>query len=646
VGKTSDEPFRLSLDPAWTYLFDEAADGMALVDAETGVILACNRALSTLTGSDRASIIGQNESWLRASVLPPIDGEPQPDLSGGVEWRLQEARLLTAAGTTVPVEIGVRTIDGDRRRVVHWIVRNICERWRAREALRLSEEKFAKAFHASPDAVNLNRMSDGRYVDVNPGFTRLTGYTREEVVGRTSAEIDIWADPADREKLVEGLARAGHVDNLEAPFRLKGGTIRTGLMSACVLSLGGEPHILSITRDIHDRKLAERALQESHEQLSQAQKMEAVGRLAGGVAHDFNNLLTVILGHAGLLADAVDPGSALLKDVSAIQEAADRAAALTRQLLAFSRKSIVLPRVMRLGDVVRGMEGMLRRLLGEDIDLRIADSATASVAVDSSQFESVVMNLAVNARDAMPDGGRLSVATSDAVVGEGSGAEWSALPAGHYVALAVTDTGCGMDAETRRRLFEPFFTTKPTGKGTGLGLSTVHGIVSQSHGAIAVASQPGEGSRFTILLPAVLAESAAAAEEVPPERSSGGPETILLAEDDPGVRRFAASVLRQRGYAVLETADGHEALARLESAGTRVDLLVADVVMPQLGGMALAERVAALRPGTRVLLISGHTGDSAERATAASGARPFLAKPFTASTLADKVRQILDEPGR
>jgi PAS domain S-box-containing protein len=396
-----------------------------------------------------------------------------------------------------------------------------------------------------------------------------------------------------------------------------------------------------IALDITDHQEAEREKDALREQLLQAQKMEAVGRLAGGVAHDFNNLLTVILGHVNLLEDSCAQGGEQAGDLGAVRQAAERAASLTGRLLAFSRKTIVAPRDLRVGDVLRGLEGMLRRLLGEDVELRVDDAASRVVRIDPGQLEQVVANLVVNARDAMPEGGRITIATADAWLTTQDHAGAVTVPVA-AVSITVKDEGRGMEPDVLERVFDPFFTTKEAGKGTGLGLSTVHGIVTQAGGQISATSEVGVGSVFSILLPSVDAP-AEGPRTVRRDEGASGTETILLAEDDPGVRSLIASILSRRGYRVIEAVDGREALARCESGPEAIDLLVTDVVMPGLGGAQLAERVAELRPGIKVLLLSGYTEDSAARRDAASGAKPFLQKPFTAETLAAKVRQVLDE---
>jgi signal transduction histidine kinase/DNA-binding response OmpR family regulator len=381
------------------------------------------------------------------------------------------------------------------------------------------------------------------------------------------------------------------------------------------------------------------ALQRAEGQLRQAQKMEAVGRLAGGIAHDFNNLLTVIGGHAQILVDDLPAGSDERREAEAIAAAADRAAGLTAGLLAFSRKQVVHPRVLDLTEVIRSMSELLRRILGENVAVTVQTApGLGRVRADASQIEQVIMNLAVNALDAMPDGGRLTLALANAEI-EASAPE--TLPPGGYVVLAVSDTGVGMDAATRARVFEPFFTTKPVGKGTGLGLSTVYGIVTHSGGDIWVESEPGKGTTFRIYLPRTEAASESAARVSAPALPRGT-ETLLLVEDEDAVRRLAASVLGKLGYTVLEAPDADEALELFAAHEGPLDLLVTDVVMPGWSGPRLADRLRALRSGLRVLYVSGYSDEGLDDETASTPNTGFLAKPYTGPVLARIVRELLD----
>ncbi|MGH7226239.1 MAG: response regulator, partial [Gemmataceae bacterium] len=389
-------------------------------------------------------------------------------------------------------------------------------------------------------------------------------------------------------------------------------------------------------------------LQRSEEQIRQMQKMEAIGRLAGGVAHDFNNLLTIITGYGDLLLNGIlDPQHPAREAVTQIARAADRAAALTRQLLAFSRQQVLAPRVLCLNDIIAEMSKMLRRLIGENIQLAtsFADNLDPVLA-DPSQMEQILLNLAVNSRDAMPSGGRLTIETANVVLDETFAQSHPEVQPGRFAMLAVTDTGCGMDAATQARIFEPFFTTKEVGKGTGLGLATVYGIVKQSGGSIYVYSEVGLGTSFKIYLPrAGKTGSSAAGTSLRPQTlpaRRGGNETLLVVEDDESVRALTRTVLRNNDYKVIEASGPDEALRQVEKTSGSIHLLVTDVIMPSMSGPTLAERLTAMRPDMKVLFVSGYTDDAIVRHGLVQEGIAFLQKPFTPDALAGKVREILD----
>ena len=377
--------------------------------------------------------------------------------------------------------------------------------------------------------------------------------------------------------------------------------------------------------------------------MRQTQKMEAVGRLAGGIAHDFNNLLTAILGSVDFLRRALGPEHPEHAETEEIQKAAVRAADLTRQLLAFSRQQVLAPKVLELDALVTNLEKMLRRLIGEDVELRFAPKAArAAVRADPGQLEQVIVNLVVNARDAMPRGGKLTIETATVDLDATYAWEHGTVEPGRYVMLAVTDTGVGIDRAARARLFEPFFTTKEFGKGTGLGLATVYGIVKQSGGYIWVYSEPGQGATFKVYLPRVEPGGEPLAARPSPARALGGTETILLAEDEAAVRNLARRVLEKHGYKLLLAATGRDGVQLATQHAGPIDLLVTDVVMPEMGGRELAQRLAALQPGLKVLYLSGYTDDMIVRHGVLEAGVAFLQKPFTPDTLLRKIREVLD----
>jgi PAS domain S-box-containing protein len=628
------------------------------------------------------------------------------------------------------------------------ITRDITERKGLQTALQQSEAKFSTAFRTSPDAVTITRVSDGTFVDASEGFTAIFGYTHDEVAGKTTTGLGLWADPAARGRMTAALMADGFVRNLDMTFRDKDGRLVRGLTSATLIEIDGETCLLAMTRDITDRLLAEerfRTLFESandaiyirdeegrflevnrtacehlgysreellgmtvaeidtpefaatlparsrsilehgsgffetahvrrdgtsipveinatvidgadrkviltiardiserrraeaerdvlEEQLRQAAKEEDIGRLAGGIAHDFNNLLTAIRGSASLALAELPAGPGPREDLEQIEQATDRAASLTKQLLAFARRTVLEPRVVDLGEIVLSVKPMLERLIGEDIKLITeTGGGGAWVLVDPGKIEQVIVNLVVNARDAMPNGGTLTIAI---LVSPGP----TAGPA--VRTFSVADTGIGMSAETLSHLFEPFFTTKGPGAGTGLGLATVQGIVRQSGGTISATSELGKGSAFTIFLPAVVPSP----DQVGPPQSDTAPPgtgsgTILLVEDDPGVRRFARRVLKQAGYQVLEAHSGTDAirLAKTEA----VQLLLTDVVMPEMSGPEVASALTLLNPGIRVLFMSGHTDKGIVRHGVLEPDVRLLAKPFAADGLLRAVHDAL-----
>lgn len=463
----------------------------------------------------------------------------------------------------------------------------------------------------------------------NLGAELITGYRADEIVGRHFSRF------CTPEQSISAVVAPAFCSG-RADGRRKDGSVFPLRLDVSEFSCDGRRMLTGIFEDLTDRKKLE-------EQLRQAQKMEAIGRLAGGVAHDFNNLLTVILGYSELLltlSPATDPNRSIIAD---IHHAGERAATLTRQLLAFSRKQVLAPQLLDLNEVIGNTEKMLRRLIGEDIALTtVLAPRLRQVRIDPGQMEQVILNLAVNARDAMPRGGRLTVETRNIKIGSEGLPRHPDRKPGNYVRLAITDTGSGMTPEVQARLFEPFFTTKEPGHGTGLGLATVFGIVKQSEGHISVYSEVGVGTAFEILFPAVA--DAARSE---PSRSGLAPvrfghETVLLVEDEEPVRKIARLALESHGYHVIEAHLGAEALNAVAEHPTPIQLLVTDVVMPEMSGRELAERLRKRHPGLKVLFVSGYTDDAVIRHGILDARDPFLQKPFSPLTLARKVRDVLD----
>jgi signal transduction histidine kinase/ActR/RegA family two-component response regulator len=452
---------------------------------------------------------------------------------------------------------------------------------------------------------------------------------------RLNVRSEVFVHPQELDQLAEDYRRTGSLKGVEVQWKRKDGRVIIVRLSGSAASSSDEPEevLELIAEDITDRRQLE-------EQLRQAQKMDAVGRLAGGVAHDFNNLLMVINGYTEVLLEQLAAGSAMYHKVQSIQQAADRAATLTRQLLAFSRKQLLELKVVDVNTVVGDMERLLRPLIGENIELITRLSTeTGHTRADAGQLEQVIMNLVVNAKDAMPEGGKLTVQSADVTVRHDS--EHRFIQPGRYAVISVSDTGHGMDKETQSRIFEPFFTTKEKGKGTGLGLSTVYGIVKQSNGYVFAQSEPGAGTTFYVYLPRVEDS----AEELSPAKSqpneAGGCETVLLVEDEESVRELVRVTLVSRGYKVIEAENGECGLRVAEAFKEKIDILITDVVMPGIGGRELAKKLVSLRPGISVLYLSGYTEDAVVAPGALGPGTAFLQKPFTLQNLAKKVREVL-----
>ena len=524
------------------------------------------------------------------------------------------------------------------------VSRDITKRKEAENTLRESEERTRLILENALDAV-ITINSTGAIVGWNPQAEVTFGWAENEVLQKHLVDLII---PQEH--------RASHTNGLKH-FMLTGqGAVVNKRIEITALRRDGSefPVELSVSpmrsgdsfifsafiRDISEQKRAEEKLRQSEEQLRQSQKLEAVGQLAGGVAHDFNNLLTVISGYSDLVLNDLNPSDKNRSKIEEVKRAAQRAASLTRQLLAFSRKQVLQPTYFNLNSLVLDMGKMLQRLIGENIELTTSGE-DAPVHADPGQMEQVVMNLVVNARDAMPEGGKITVETGRIDVDEAYASMHLNVKPGRYVLLAVSDTGLGIDAETRKHIFEPFFTTKELGKGTGLGLSTVYGIVKQSGGDIWLYSEVGKGTSFKIYLP-IAPESQDQAQTQSIASLPKGTETILIVEDDSQIRQLAFDCLTQHGYSVWSAANGVEALNLIEHASTQVDLILTDVVMPQMSGRELAERINTHQPTTKILFMSGYTNDAIIKHGVLDAGTWFIQKPFALDDLAQRVREVLD----
>jgi len=742
---------------------ETATDAIVTID-EQSTILFVNNAAERIFGYSVSEMMHQPITMLMPRYLQEAHraalGRYLQTGQKHASWTALRLTGLHRSGAEFPLEVSLGEHVHGKKHIFTGILRDISERQRSEALLSQSQEKYASMVHSSPDAITLRSLPDRRYLEVNEGFMRLTGYTAEEVLGKTPDELDLWVEKHPHQTTLQLVETQGQVRGEEFRFRTKTGEIRYGRVSAARVTINGQDCMLSVTHDITDRKLAEEQLQKSEtnfrslvhnapygifrvtlagqllhvnpalvlmlgydseeellrcniekdiyrdplarkrllkenghkldfraveadwrkkagdiitvrmtgravldnnnslayfevfaediterrvleRQLLQAQKMEAIGRLAGGIAHDFNNLLSVILGHTDILEQQAGTNGRLRKSVEATRSAAERAAALTMQLLAFSRKQVVEPAVIDLNKSVVEIQKMLHRVIGEDIELAIRlQPDLGYVKADPGQLGQVLMNLAVNSRDAMPTGGKLAIETANVEVDDTYVRQHLGARPGSFVMLAVSDTGVGMDSEVMSHIFEPFFTTKDPGKGTGLGLSMVYGIVKQNNGYIMAYSEPGRGTTFKIYLPRT-SEDLAATLRLQKE-SPGGSETILVVEDEVALRELTCVLLQDAGYTVLEASEVEDAISTAKDSHRKIDLLLTDVVMPRLDGRELANQLLALRPDMKILFMSGYTDDVIVHREALRKDAKLVQKPFTKATLLRKVREALE----
>jgi two-component system cell cycle sensor histidine kinase/response regulator CckA len=621
-------------------ILESALDCIVTMD-HAGLVVDWNPAAERTFGFMRADAIGKEMADL---IIPPRFREQHrrglahylTSGQGPVLGKRLELSAVTADGSEFPIELAINRIESEGLPMFTGYIRDITERKRAEQKLSQSEERYRDLVENAHDIIYTHDL-EGNYTSMNKAGELSTGYTHEEAMTLNlrqtiAPECMEYAKDMLRRKLagesvtayeLEILAKDGHRITVEANTKL-------------VYHDGVPVGVQGIARDVTERKQLE-------DQLRQSQKMEAIGQLAGGVAHDFNNLLTAINGYSGLALQRIDQDHPLRSYLEEIKKAGDRAANLTRQLLAFGRKQILQPLPINLNDIVTDMNKMLRRLIGEDIVLTAKlDPALTRVKADPGQIEQVLVNLVVNARDAMPQGGNLTIETATVELDqEYANTRVGVLP-GDYVMLAVSDTGIGMDEATEARIFDPFFTTKEKGKGTGLGLSTVYGIVKQSGGNILVYSEPGHGTTFKVYLPQIIAEPQKTVAAVVDVALPSGSETILLVEDEDVVRGLASKILEQAGYKVLAASRGAEAIRLCREQTEPIHLLLTDVVMPETSGKEVADQVTELLPSLRVLFMSGYTDEAIVHHGVLDSNVEFIQKPFTPAGLVMKVREVLD----
>jgi PAS domain S-box-containing protein len=624
--------------------FDKGAVGQALTSLD-GRFLRVNGALTRLLGYEANDLEGKTVSSVTHPDEQLVAGSAVEAIPAGRGTSRFEKRLVARNGDTIWVDVNVALVcedNGQPRYFISTFV-DITDRKRHELAFREIERRYKTIFEGGAQGILVADIETKRFVQVNPAICNMLGYAEQELTGLRVEDIHPKESLDQVMAAFAAHARRETVIAPSLPCLRKDGTVFYADVAATPVVMNGRKCNVGFFLDVTYRRRAEEERAELQEHLRASQKMESIGQLAGGVAHDFNNLLAVILSYTEFAMKETREGDPLRNDLLEVQKAADRAAALTRQLLAFSRKQVLRPVPLSLNQTTAGLEKMLRRIIGEDIDLVLTPAQDLGLTLaDPGQIEQVIMNLVVNARDAMPEGGKLSIETSNVEVDEEYAARHVAVTPGSYVQLAVTDTGRGMDEQTKSRIFEPFFTTKAKGKGTGLGLSTVYGIVKQSGGNIWVYSEVGQGTTFKIYLPRESSAVAAVTTAPAATRPTTGTETILVVEDEEALRKVAKRSLEAAGYTVLAAADGDEALqVAAQHAGT-IHLLLTDVVMPRMSGRALAQELAKSRPTLKVVYTSGYTDNAIVHHGVLDAGTHFIGKPSTGAALTCKVREVLD----
>ena len=623
-------------------LVDNSADALALVNAE-GRTLYCSAAIERILGCPL------HETWDR-SIFKFVHRDDLDAIQRAFDQCISRpetpisvrARLRHQNNSWLWVEAVLKNLlNVAAIQAVLINFRDITKAVTAEEAARKSHERFIRAFQSSPLAISISTRDEGRYIDVNDAFCEMFGVSRDVVVGQTSSLMNLWVEPQTRADFLQQLDDTGRPCKkpLRTRMRARNGDILDVEIYAELIEMEEATCVLAVT---HDVTIANR----TELQFLRAQRMEAVGRLAGGLAHDLNNVLAVVIGHSEISQERLGHDHPVSRNVAQIKKAADRATTLIRQLLAFSRQQLLYPRILDLNELLRNLNEMLVPMLGEDIALRFEpDASLAAIRADLGQIEQVVMNLVVNARDAMPSGGTLTIKTAEVALDSTYAANHSPLIPGKYVMISVSDTGCGMSDDVIPHIFEPFFTTKGPGKGTGLGLSTAYGIVKQSNGYIWVYSELGKGTTFKVYFPRI-AQTPEPYNEIESEQEIGSNPatgTILVVEDDELLRSLVVRLLDSPGYDVLEAESADAALRLVAQYQGKIDLLLTDVVMPSISGGELAERIRALLPEIKVLFMSGYSSELVAKHGAVKPGDRVLEKPFTRNSLLSQVRVALLE---
>ncbi|HXD33706.1 MAG TPA: PAS domain S-box protein [Pyrinomonadaceae bacterium] len=632
--RESEEQFRA--------LFENAKDVLFTCDL-SGNFTSLNRAGEIVTEYSREEAVGMNFAQVVAPEHLHIAKEMLSRKAQADVATTYELEIVTKSRRRVLFEISSRSRYREGKVIgVQGSARDITERKSAEEALRRSEEQYRILFESNPLPMWVFDLETLSLLALNEAAVRHYGYTREAFLSLKLQDLHPSLEEA--EAMASRLNRIESLSDLgEWRHRTAIGSIINVVITANITQFSQRQAGLMLAHDITERKRAEEALHSSQLQLQQSQKLEAIGQLAGGVAHDFNNLLTAISGYTDLSLRRLSEDDPVRRNLLETKKASERAASLTRQLLAFSRKQILEPKVLDLNLVVHDMHKMLQRLIGEDIVLSAKLAINiGKVKADPGQVQQIIMNLIVNARDAMPRGGMATIETGNVRLDEAYMLGKAAVQPGDYVMLAMSDTGCGMDEKTLARIFEPFFTTKEAGKGTGLGLSTVYGIVKQSGGYISAYSEVGAGTVFKVYLPRIAGDREPVKLKTVARSEARGTETILLVEDETVVRRMSSMILESNGYRVLQAADATEALAIFDQHRDEIELLLTDVIMPGMSGRVLAEKIGLIRAELPVLYMSGYTDDAIVRHGLLCDGLEFLQKPFTSEVLTNKVRDVLD----
>ncbi len=622
----------------YSKIFNNEIDAIVIFDGETQELIDANAAFLQLYGYTREEALHLKAENISAEPDKTIATIKKTAREGNM--RIKRRLHRKKDGTEIVVDIGAVPIMLQDRQVIFSRIQDITEHVKSEKKLRELEKRFSIAFHTSPDAININKM-DGTYVEINEGFTKLTGYTRKDVIGRSSVDINVWNNLDDRKSLVDGLLKSRRVENLEADFRMKDGSIKTGLMSANIINLQGEPHILSITRDITARKKAEEEKAKLETRLRQVYKMEAIGTMAGGIAHDFNNILTIILGNADLARYVMKEEGPARQYVEKILEASGRAKEMVRQILAFSRqaKQNLVPIKPHMV-FIETLE-LLRSTIPSSIEIQQEiNMQCRTINADPTQLNQVLINLCANAVHAMDEKGTLTVSLQEVQLGQKGTRHKADLKPGFYVLLTVADTGKGISPEMKERIFDPFFTTKKVGEGTGMGLSVVHGIVENHGGMISVESTPGKGTAFNIYFPIVEKAFAATKDITTPQYK--GDEHILFVDDEEALVELAAEMLQLYGYTVTCKTSSKKALEAFRAAPDNFNLVITDQTMPDISGLELSKELLNIKPDIPIILCTGYSAKISEEMAERIGIADYFLKPFDTEKLLRSVRKALD----